>query len=59
MAKANRAICRKCMGVNRSQLAVLARANDAGKGLGISDDASRPAWERNYVREIMSRMRMF
>jgi hypothetical protein len=56
MAKQKRALCRKCRVVKQPQLDVVREAYELGKGLGISVDASRPAWERKYVREIMRRI---
>jgi hypothetical protein len=59
MAKQKTVTCRKCKGGKCAQPDVIADGYDAGKDFGISEDASRSAWEQKYVREIMSRMRMF
>ena len=59
MAKLARATCQKRGAQDRALSDVLKKADEAGAGLCMSEDASRPAWERKYVREIMSKVRMF
>lgn len=53
MAKLARATCQKRGAQDRALSDVLKKADEAGAGLCMSEDASRPAWERKYVREIL------
>jgi hypothetical protein len=53
MCKAKKQFCRKHTPKKLPQHPVMQRAYEAGKGLGISNDAGKPAWEKKYEREII------
>ena len=54
VTKPKRPLCSKSRPQNLLQHPLLREAYELGKGFGISDDNFKPAWEKEWVKKIIT-----